>query len=171
MSLRTLRIENCLRRISEVVNEEVESLNSGGCAVFAVELAKRLQAIGEAVNIRVYNYSPVDVEHVERTYFNDSKPESSKEWCANNVHFVHVVVEWGDRLWDSESEVYTSNGERWKGWYVLAEGNISMSAIEVLANHRSNWNPTFDRKQIPRLLQIMDNEFAEFHNEVYAEAA
>lgn len=174
MNLRDLRIENCIRRVSDAITDSIDCPNAGGCAVIAVALVKRLVAIGESPKIRLYNYERVNINTAEEIVFNrngNTLPSSMSLWRDVRVYFTHVAVEWNGRIWDSNSETPVEDAGIWETFYKLADGDISLAAMEALANTPSNWNNAFDRSQIPLIEDIMDNEFAEFFNEVFYEEA
>ena len=55
-------------------------------------------------------------------------------------------------MWDVEGAVRTQKS--WNG-YAIHPGHVSYNVIAALARRSSNWNPDFDRSQIPKMRRIM----------------
>ena len=171
--------------ICERVSEDIEFVNSGGCAVFASELGKRLQAIGvKNVNCRVYNYP----EEMEWLVYHDLNTLEAKirehngtckdkeAWNDSGIHFVHVKLYVDGVFWDSDGAVLACEPESkvWEGafgGYELVEGFISVDTMSELASEAKNWNPTFQRDCIPDMTKIMDVYINEYMNSTVKMAA
>lgn len=155
-------IEACLTKIGEEVERKIRSVNCGGCGVYAVELAKRLESIG-VKNYRIRAYGDTDkvnITKVEKTVFNSALPTNREDWNENGIQFHHVKLQFNNKLWDSEESVPVRKAKSWH-WATLQQGYITRKALELLTAIPSNWNSWFDRKQIPKLCEIMDKHFAE----------
>jgi hypothetical protein len=156
----------CLENIATEIENSIECMNWGGCAVYAVEIVKRLHAIGfKNAKLRTYGYSyntkGIIINSVEQDLLatNGRLPRLGSEWNDNGVWFNHVRVEWQNRLWDSEGITSLRYGKSWR-FSVLQSGDISVSAVDLLCKLQCNWNDSFDRKQIPKVKRIMDKHFA-----------
>ncbi len=159
-----LKIQDVLDAISYDVDNQIENINRGGCAIYAVELAKRLEAVG-VKNYRIRTYTDNDrgaktnVTNVEKQVFNTSLPKSTEKWYANDVYFYHVRLEWSGIAWDAAGAISANKAKTWNEWYHRQTGHISRKAMEMLISFKANWTPIFDRKQVPKLKRIMDKHF------------
>lgn len=168
--------------ICERISDRIECVNRGGCAVFASELGKRLQAIGvKNVNCRVYNYPEEmegfafpDLNTLEARIREDNGTCKDKNaWNDNGIHFVHVKLYINGVFWDSDGAVLDCEPESkvWHEAYELVEGFISVEAMSELASEARNWNPTFPRDCIPDMTKIMDDCINEYMNSTVKMAA
>lgn len=163
MSTDIAKVKKVLNAIASEVQSDIHYINNGGCAVYAVELAKRLDAIGFSdYKIRTYGCGGrnVNVATVEKKVFNTNLPTKTSEWNANDVYFSHVRLEWRGMVWDAEGAVNSRKARVWEMFYVRQKGHISRKAMEMLTKLQSNWNRMFDRRQVPKLKRIMDKHFA-----------
>lgn len=163
------RVRKCLAAIASEVSRNVDNVNSGGCGVYAVELAKRMKKLGFTdMKLRVYGYPKennerlVNVTSVERKVFGDNPSDNIRDWNVNGVHFCHVRMEWGFRMWDVKGDVPAKSDKAWY-WCPRHPGSISLNALNRLTAKKIGWNRAFDRTQIPRMRRIMDKHFAELH--------
>lgn len=171
--LKEYRLFDTISTICERVSDEIEFVNSGGCAVFASELGKRLQAIGvKGVNCRVYN----DPEEMKWMVYHDLNTLEAKiredngtckdkdAWNDNGIHFVHVKLYINGVFWDSDGAVLECEPESkvWHDAYELVEGFISVEAMSELASEARNWNSRFPRDCIPVMTKIMDECISEY---------
>ena len=145
----------------DVVSCDVENINRGGCGVFAVALCDELNAHGFTdAKIRIYNYDvPPDVFVVPNLCTveeNLDDPGNVESWRDVGASFVHIVVEFNGRLWDSEGSVKVENGARWQRQYVLCDGHISLESMRKMVDNPHGWNPIFSRYDIPRLKELLE---------------
>jgi hypothetical protein len=165
-------LNSILNDISSEIDQKVENVNFGGCAVYALELAKRLRDRGFEPVIKLYaspEYHEIDVSEIEALYFATRKPKSCiNSWWKYGVQFDHVVVQWRGRLWDSEGSAALIDGDgwdasnpyEWDAYWLLQKGCISIEALEATIKVPSNWNRRFDRRKIRKIRTIMDRHFA-----------
>ena len=154
---KTTKVKQLLNAICGTVPKHISYVNHGGCAVFAVIIAKKLEQLGyNDYKIRVYNqaYSNVNISCAEARVNGNT---DMNEWHNNRVDFAHVVVEWKGMMWNAGHVTKRSNAKRW-GWGLqLQRGSISMSAMSALASTQKGWNDTFDRKRsIPKLNKLVN---------------
>lgn len=158
-------IKRCLRKISRLVKTEMYDINYGGCGIYAVELAKRMHEIGATdAKIRCYGgMESITINTVEQNFNTTGLPNDYYTWVMNGVDFNHVRMEWEGIMWDAEGDLRAGSGDAkaWNGWCRRQNGDISVKAMQILADKPSNWNSRFDRTQIPKLRSIMDTCFAE----------
>lgn len=158
--------KTCMSEIHEEVSQNIDLINHGGCAIFAVELVKRMRKLGMNPNIRVYGEEEVDVSLAETNILEEyGNPMDVEAWNDNGVEFVHIVVEWGCYLWDAECIESIEDAYEY-GWndYPLLPGEISYNALRDIAFQRVGWNSTYDRSQNPMLYRILDNAFKRLEN-------
>lgn len=163
MSKQIKKVKQCLADIAEQVDKNYEYVNFGGCAVYAVELAKRLQALGYTdYKLRVYGYKKANVSKAEKVVRQDNRgntpPTDNFPWRCNDVTFCHVRLQWRGMMWDVKGAVPRKNGSDWNG-YVLQRGSISFEAMTALLPKQSNWNRWFNRRKIPTIRRIMNKNF------------
>lgn len=150
---------NLVRSMSPLILRQSPSINAGGCALFAIELVKRLEAAGvTGLKIRAYGASAeTNATEVEQNIFGKKLPKSTWEWNANGVYFDHVVVEWNGHILDATG--VKSPDDKFNGWYRLQPGHISVKAMTILAKNRKNWNRWFNRRRMPGVRKVMDKCF------------
>lgn len=140
---------------------QINDLNSGGCAVFAYEVAKKLKEQGiDAVGVVAMSSFSLDddwpnVSDVRNRLYDVSDAE---EWYDNGVIFSHVGVEFE---LDGMKYHYDSSGvqpvQPWlnrQDWKVL-DGRLEIDDLKALADVPSNWNTWFNRNQIPKMQQLV----------------
>lgn len=162
MTVRVADFEACIELVQEQMHENVEYLNSGGCAVFAAALLKRMRNAGiEDGGIVVfgdqYDDSRPNLEVLENDVIpsNDQTPYDFDAWRDNGISFAHVVVEWGGRYWDGYESF---EDDVWRFW-PRYDGYMSLETVEALANTPS-WCPLFSRLDIPYIEQVLDDAFS-----------
>lgn len=168
----TAAVKRTLRKIADRTESEIKNINCGGCGVYAVELARRMHQHGLTdAKIRCYGgRTGVKINKVEKRFNltnNGTTPNDYHAWLYNGVDFNHVRVQWKGILWDAEGELRLNadDGQRWNGWCNRQEGDISIKAMQLLADNPRSWNTTFDRRQIGFLRRIMDTCFAELREQ------
>lgn len=155
-------INRCMVDICKEVFRDINWVNSGGCAVYAIELANALQSIGQTeVYFRTYDWrrNPVNVSDVEKNAFNGVLPSRWIDWERNGVSLNHVRLEWNGTLWDAlDGAVPLDDAKTWCG-DVLQEGHISFKALQKLTRKGANWNSQYSRKQTPKMREIIEKHF------------
>jgi len=163
--------KDCMSEIHERVSESIERINHGGCAIFAVELVKRMHKLGMNPSIRIYGEKEVDVSLTEQHILEYEEAMDVDTWNDNGVEFIHDVVEWGGYLWDAETVESIENAYEY-GWYnhPLLPGEISFDSLREIAFQRHGWNCTYDRSQNPILYNILDDVFERLENNLKKES-
>lgn len=153
-------VRECLRAISDEVMEKIDNINSGGCGIYAIELAKRLQMFGVTdFNIRCYGwYRNINVSDVENLLSIHGEVGNFSEWQSNGVDFHHIRLEWDGRTWDADGDELALFAEHW-GMSVRQNGAVTVESLSKLTSNYRIWNRRFDRSQIPKLRRIMDKHF------------
>ena len=149
----------------DVVACDIDNINRGGCGIFAVALCEELHKQGFTdAKIRTYNYDfrPVynhprpNLSEIERELAaNGCDARNMSNWRDAGAFFVHIVVEFNGRFWDSEGSVAVENGARWNRMYVLDEGHISLDNMRGMVDDPYGWNTIFDRGDIPKLRKTL----------------
>lgn len=144
-----------LKRVSEEITSKVISPNGGGCAVIAAivgqELAKHTQ-----VQVVVQDYfTTANLARVKK-YLGDVTPSNVNHW-DDAVSFNHVLLKvkvgrkW--RIFDSDGLIpYVPK--------LYCRGTLTIPEVVELAVLK-NWNPRFDRRQVPKIVRIVHNAFCD----------
>lgn len=162
------QIANCVSLVQAMIREkEVRYVNSGGCGVFASLLAKKLTSLGipeEEVKIINYcmgggSYDVCEAEQAVRSEYGDEMVGTWQFWTNYLPGMAHVRVCWQGHIFDAEERTDTLANNRTWGWSnELCNGHFSHEAMQLLAEE-DDWNPVFDRSQIPILEKIIDKAF------------
>jgi len=145
------------------------NMNRGGCAVFAVHVAKRLQSI-VPVKIKVCNYDYLDLDEIRAQLDN---PLNINRWYSRNVDFVHLVVEfeYQGQLYHYDTDGVRLAEEFWEGDkdFPFATGSFTIEEVTSFTASRFSWNTTFDRKHIPSIKRKVQNLFSRhlYHDVMY----
>ena len=141
---------NQLNILGDRVNSAHDRINSGGCCVFAVLVAKELIKRRIRARIIVGGYCP-DV-NLQEVRMKIKDPGDYREWHDNDVYFAHVGVEF---VYKGNVYHYDTNGvrpagstlERWR----VHNGRMRISWAARLADRPEAWNYCFDRNEIPEI--------------------
>lgn len=145
-----------LTEVAGIVTTDIERINSGGCGVYAVALCDELHAQGFTdAKIRAYNYSYGSTRNLCELEQELDNPKRIYDWMDNGASFVHIVVEFNGKLWDSSGGVPLENADRWNRIYVLSDGYVSLDAMRGMVENVEGWSPWFDRRQIPLIRNIV----------------
>lgn len=164
----------CMELVNESIRNNVYGINSGGCAFFASELAKRMRAAGiEDFSIAVFG--DIDEDETElvsiEEAINDMRSWDDDlnciySWNDNGVRFSHVVVEWRGVKWDA---VKPFTGKKWRGSFQYGrgsfqyEGSFPEDSLHAIAQCSDGWNSTYDREQNDTVREILDCAFDLLH--------
>jgi hypothetical protein len=162
MATKTL-LQKALERM-QYVNTVIPNLNSGGCGVFAHAMASELEHKGFKPKVAVlanksFGYLEDDfveeiIEHVL-----DGKEEKLTAKVLNDsgsdIAHMMVYLEEEDLYIDSEG-VYECLGESdWSSY--KHQFNMSVEHTGLIVSKTPGWNPTFNRKFIPKIYDIVFN--------------
>jgi hypothetical protein len=155
-----------LNALSKEVSNKIKHVNSGGCCVFAAEVASILR---EIVPIRLLVSSPDYGDSVNYS-LTDARPNVNgnntvEGWNSCDIYFGHVFIE---LIYDGETYHYDSTGMNQPGYnyeteratdpafgYDVLHGALSFTEAVELASCEYGWNSVFDREQIPKLRKIV----------------
>lgn len=154
-----------LNNLAWKADTQINGLNAGGCAVFAYEVAKRLNELGipakgvVAMSQWALPSRKSKWPSVAKARENIRDVGDGLEWSDNGVDFHHVGVEF---TIDGVKYHYDSNGvtgaKPWLNrhhWKVIP-GRLSTDDLEKLVANRWNWNPEFDRRQVPKIHNMVE---------------
>lgn len=143
----------------------VPALNSGGCAVFAHEVAKRLADMGIPVTgvVAMADYylprNTADWPSIDTARKAITDVSDGLQWNDNGVDFHHVGIEF---TLDGQEYHFDSSGvspaKQWmnrQDWKVLP-GRLTVAELNELVKNPWNWNPAFDRDRgIPQIRRLV----------------
>lgn len=148
------------------MNKRYPYMNRGGCCVFAVHMAKRLEKV-VPTRIRMADYWEENITE-KREQIPVEKRTNIQFWYNKGFGFVHLVVEFD---LDGKTYHYDTNGVRpaateWNG-YPFAVGHFSIEEASGFASNPAGWNTQFRRSQIPAVKRQVKNLFARHLNHYY----
>lgn len=149
------------------VGRDYQRVNWGGCACVAAMIAKRLEERGVDHSIVVsgaYDWSDNTEGNLhdfrEELLMNNQDPREKSNWYGFNVGFSHLWVEI-----EHEGERYALDcdglrlvEDMYEQWGAPFEGSFTLEEVEAMGN-TANWNPTFNRRQLPAMEKDIDYYF------------
>lgn len=160
MSLNASTLTATLDRLGARLEEKHETLNWGGCCVYAAMIGQKLQELGVTCSVIVAGYGEgTNVEHV-RANLSDAEAGSMQHWNRNGVYFGHVGVEFviDGLVYHYDSSGTAKPGEH-HGLRRQYAGRITVEDAAKLAATGRGWNPSFDRDQIPEIRKAVNRAF------------
>ncbi len=156
-------IVNELSQLAKVIDDQFFNVNSGGCGVVAAQVAQHLQTLVDT-RVVVYTMSKLNVDEIRSKLDN---PFDSTDWEHNGMCWDHVLVEFDH---DGSTYLFDSTGVVEKtpsidaGWFKLFfSGYVTLDEILAISSQAKTWNSTFDRKQIPHIVDTIA-DFFKNHN-------
>lgn len=151
-------IRKALRAMGNEAERRIHDLNSGGCGVYAYNVARQMAKRSIPHAIRSYGDMdyPLD-KHAE---------ELRKERALTDRNAItrhgrnrqHLVVEWNGHLYDSEGE--WSLGRRYGYERAgLIPGPLPRTALKAWNRVRGLWNDWYDRRQNDKVARIVAKHF------------
>jgi hypothetical protein len=150
-----------LKALGKHLEREVDNINCGGCCVVAAHVAYQMKyRLGIDAVIRTsHSWREYDLENVEeaRNHIADPANASAKDWNEVGVAFGHVVVEFSHKNqlhhFDTNG-VFPADRETQQG-FLIHPGKMSVEDALAIASKPDGWNPMFNRKHIPAILNII----------------
>lgn len=144
-----------LKRIGKHINRQYNSVNYGGCAVYASVVGRNLAKCGYLVRIGVsssWNDTDPTIDDARNNILNkNNKRASIEQWNDQEIYFGHVWVEvcvGGTWYAHDTNKTKMSDGvDPTFGWDQY-DGFMTLEEITPLANSKRGWNTEFDRYQI-----------------------
>lgn len=149
------------------IEKSVQSLNAGGCCVYAAHVAKRLQHI-VPTRVVVFNSEDIDINYVRANVTNNY---SIREWYNNGMRFYHILVEFDYRgktyLMDSTG-IYDdlTHAGACAGDATYKTGELTIDETIAFASRPHGWNWWFDRRQIPTLKKHVNRTFRQLNKQL-----
>lgn len=154
-----------LKAVQLAVRANINNVNAGGCCVLAAAVGEELEALGIETQVIVDDLGGVanSIEQARESVQNNLDPQ---EWEKNGVLFNHVGLrfklgeDWhtfdADAIWKDKNKFGTALDVAWaaRGWFTVQEA-------EAFSKVPSQWNPWFNRRQIPLLKTLVKQAFKE----------
>lgn len=154
-----MSIRNQVGLIARTVGHAYPFMNLGGCGVFAAALTEELMRRGIAARIRICQYNPA-VTTVDTALKNlNHNVNSIWELGAEGLPIEHAIVEFVD---ESGMHFYVDTHygivparEKFGQFYYVAKGEFPLDLMRRLADTAHGWNNTFDRREIPKVRNMI----------------
>lgn len=171
----TKKLLKMLNELGKEAELRIESLNSGGCAVFAAHVGYYLKyrAGIKDVKLRVGNSWADDeseIPSIDEARNNVHPNANAADWSRAGLSFGHVIVEFTTGKVKPVGRHYDSNGVTGKSnvtnafGFSLHPGSMTVEEGLQIASEQSGWNTMFKREQIPQLINIIDKHFSAYVN-------
>lgn len=145
-----MRIAEQLQALGVDMENRIEYLNRGGCAVYAAHVAARLHKLGLpvwGVVSMAWGGDNVDLNAIRM----NNRPRCVYDWNRAGVDFNHVLLQFvhDGTIWTHDSNVTvpqavkrepTCNGR-------IVRGNLTLSELQALASRQEGWNRCFSRAE------------------------
>jgi hypothetical protein len=128
-----------LTKIAREASLDVPFINAGGCAIFALNMAKELAPLRP----EIYNISSL-IPKFAKQY--------SKQKTLLATSCDHVVIKVAGVYLDSNGVAHNKDAVR-KPWYGRTFTKVSLKETQEAVQHKSNWNPKFDRDEYKSVLE------------------
>ena len=147
--LQKFRLQKTLKKLNTIYN----TINYGGCGYFAKELGNVLKTKGYEVKYVLLLSNEDEVDYANKCI------NKNKINILNGLSWAHVMVNVEDKLIDVEGLFDVKYDEK-KKVYLRTKGYSKYYGItlpETLLHtwltpqYDKNWNPTFDRKIVPKM--------------------
>lgn len=163
-----------LKDLGKEVNCSITNVNYGGCCVYASIVSEQLVRKGYGVGgvCSWYGYSEMDIDSARNNILRDQDCRRffaqnqyiHKLWEDQGVNFGHVAtavfLQNGRRiLHDSVETVLAKTTQVEFRKKPIAKGFLYPNEMKALADDSSEWNPDFNRKQIPAMKRIIKEKF------------
>lgn len=154
-----------IQKILDKIDGEFYRINSGGCCVMASILAHQMKKIVDDVNIVTTGWGTAS--SLDSIRHNISDNTNMEEWENNGVGFNHVWVEfkWNGRWYAMDSKGIKTRKEQYREWGKPYKGSFTLDEARAFARS-TDWNPTFERWQIPLMRKRAYYHFARLLNTI-----
>lgn len=155
---------NTLDALGRAAETQVDSLNCGGCAVYASMVGRELEKLGIPVR-GIVAMEAWEIPNLDKVRKHVEDTGNISHWNANGVEFNHVGLQFklGNRWYQYDSSGVTGPKPWLKHEYwEVCKGSLSMVELENLANSPTGWNEWFNRHtEIPKLKKLTKQFFKE----------
>jgi hypothetical protein len=152
-----------LNVLADEVSNQIERVNNGGCAVYAAHVGYHLKYIRglKDVVLRVGDYCSDDGNRSIESFRKKVKSNAApRDWNRAGVYFGHVILEFRYRgklyHYDSAGGVVRASDVTVLNEYPLYDGHMTVEEGLAIASVSEGWNKMFDRKQIPKLIKLIN---------------
>lgn len=153
-------IANSIRGINNIM----DNIACGGCAVFAHALGRELQRNNIPVNIVSLGMWPsADPSGVVERIRNSGGIHSASDLHSNEVLMYHVLVEIeveGELIYlDSYgiNHIQPDDSINFHGYSLYIDGRMTLEECGIISSLEDGWNPTFDRRNIPTVYEFVNS--------------
>lgn len=142
------------------IYESHQSINAGGCGVFASLVGNRLSKVAK-VKIRVTDMFMEDKKLIPSARKNIKK-NTLYEWNMNGVSFGHIIVEF---LYKKKTYYVDATGVHQVasrccfGWPMYTDP-LTLKEVDELSGVAKGWNQSFDRRAVPAIKRKVDKFFS-----------
>lgn len=154
------KLNHALRKAGARANEISEdTLNYGGCCVYAALVGEHLQKLGITVGAMVRGRNPhLNLADVRQ---NVRDVGDTSEWNNNGVYFRHVGLEYviSGRAYHCDSD-YVTSADSHPSLCDVHAGRLTVDEAKKLASTENGWNWMFDRELIPAITAAVAEVFA-----------
>jgi len=143
-----------LNFLGREINRRFESINCGGCCVYASIVAACLAKRGIFAQGIVSSYTVAAEPEANIDAIRQRLPFVGRKdlWNEKGVYFTHVGIELRA---DSHDWHYDTNGIFQANGLLdkmpIYPGRLNLNEMKSLADEADGWNTTFDRKHIPAI--------------------
>jgi hypothetical protein len=164
-----VNVLDAVKACGAFVYEREPFINSGGCAVYAAHVARRLKALGVPVWARVADFSRrTNLAEARRALHtnnrNARRPFYARDWNGAGVGFNHVLIQFahGGDVWTHDAE----NTEQGDPSYDPTLGNPMLPGYmttrevwDIASRNEREWNTQFPRDTGIPLIREAVNKF------------
>lgn len=137
-------------KMCQVINNQIEDINNGGCGVFAYLMGTALNKFENCeARVRVVNYW--DKPETEINSLVPKDKSDPKNWHENGVHFNHIILEvkLNNKVFLIDSEGLYEDSDR------IIKGSIPVHFIKRVVSGPKGWNVWFNRNHIPHMAKLI----------------
>jgi hypothetical protein len=174
MTISKNKLFNLLTKCANVINENIENPNSGGCGVIAVAVAKELKARKIPVEIvtPVYSTEYVPPKVAVQRVIQCNKQITNDRVDNAGVNRNHLAVRFKigrlTKTWETDANISSARVfgeyELYPCPYPFGQG-FTIEETEVLIKDKRGWNSMYDRNQNRKINKIIKTIFKELPNE------
>lgn len=159
-----MRLIATLNNLAKQTIAQHPNVDKGGCCVVAAHIAQRLKALGVEAWVVTGSTWWTGSKNIDEIR-NDVQYNNSKDdWESNGIDFAHVLVEF---KWRGRYYAYDSTHgaviapHYWNNiCWIRNIGSFSVEEAHSFAQD-DGWNITFDRDQIPAIVNKIDQHLTQ----------